>query len=111
MTVLPNLETLQLLCKATKRHGIYVSYTGPDGVSTYYRDFTAAAPYLNLDQHAQFLFEGGGIILCDSKEEVDRLYWSTVGDDGPTPLNPYDGPGRVYAITCDDEGEWRNENT
>jgi hypothetical protein len=44
--------------------------------------------------------------MCDDVAELDRLYDMTVGDDGPTSSNPYDGDVRVSAVTS--EG---NENT
>jgi len=38
-------------------------------------------------------------------------YYRTVGDDGPTKLNDYNGPCRIYALTCDPFGQLLNENT
>jgi hypothetical protein len=40
-----------------------------------------------------------------------KTYDKTVGDDGPTELNNYGGPARVYALTCNLYGQLENENT
>lgn len=66
-----------------------------------------AAPYLK--DHpllAQMVLDGWGIVVCKDKEECNHLFNQTVGDDGPTPLNPYDGPYRIHALTS-----LGNENT
>ena len=72
----------------------------------------AAAPYLkDLPMFGQLIADAGGYIVCDSDEEMEELFWQTVGDDGPTASNPYLGKGRIYALTCGDDGQLRNENT
>ena len=53
----------------------------------------------------------GATLVCDSEEECDRLYYNIVGDDGPTELNPYNGPYKAYALTFDPSGQAMNENT
>lgn len=70
-----------------------------------------AAPYLNSDEHLQILMDGVAIIICESAEECNLLYQQTVGDDGPTKTNTYNGPCHVYALTIDSDGQARNENT
>lgn len=76
-------------------------------------DFMKAAPYLDLDGNdtMQAVFDGYAIIVCDSDKERDKLYELTVGDDGPTMLNKYNGPVRIYALTIDRTGQTLNENT
>lgn len=107
------------LCKAHGKWGLYISF--PDLGAAEWDDFKRAAPYFNIawgenppqdDNNAgQCLFEGTAIILCDTEEEMNDLYDQTVGDDGPTEKNSYNGPMRVYALTISPEGEFRNENT
>jgi len=82
---------------------------------TYFGDLTLAAPYLQLGDSSapwisQAIFEGQGFYV-GSEREVQDLYNQTVGDDGPTELNPYDGPVRVYALTFAPDGRTMNENT
>ena len=100
-------EAFQALCKATKKWGLYVSRQGDIEIE----EDEKAVPYLSLDAHAQILLDGCGIILCDTEEEMETLYNQTVGDDGPTEANSYDGPARWYALTCDPNGQLINENT
>lgn len=79
-----------------------------------------AAPYLDFREDetnnkngnlAQIVLDGRGIIICDDEEEQNHIYNLTVGDDGPTILNTYDGKASVYALTIDAKGDLVNENT
>src|SRR3990167_11177150 len=92
---------LQELCRATKRFGMLIS-TPPDVIEYSHGGMVAAAPYLSYIDDMQLISNGFGIILFDSKEEMQQTYQQTVGDDGPTSLNDYSGPTRVYALTCSD---------
>jgi hypothetical protein len=109
MQKLTKSETLQALCRATSRYGMFIAFEWPEGVPL--DEIAKAAPYLDLASDAQLLCDGEGFLLFDTEEELERAYRRTVGDDGPTPENPYDGPMRVYALTCFPDGELRNENT
>lgn len=121
MKILSAIKTLSVLCEATKKWGMYIAFTSSGKDEEYYDEFLQAAPYLNFENHIQFLVEGGGYILFDSEKEMEECYWNMVGDDGPTPNfikerfgikgNDYDGSGRIYAITCDPTGRTMNENT
>lgn len=70
-----------------------------------------AAPYLSYPSMMQIVFNSGGFIVFDSEEEMGRAYDQTVGDDGPTATNPYEGPASVYALTCHADGDLGTENT
>lgn len=95
------------LCGATKKWGLYIS----EQMGYPLEEFIKAAPYLNEEQFNQIIIERYGMILFDSQEEMNKYYDMTVGDDGPMPLNNYSGPARVYALTCDPNGQLLNENT
>jgi hypothetical protein len=116
MQVLSQTEVLQLLCKTTRKNGVYLSgfnltWTDSEGNELPFEETLKAAPYLNSNAHGQALLEGYAIVLCDSVEEQDFVYYSTVGDDGPTKFNSYGGPARIYALTCDSFGDLITENT
>lgn len=106
MTILDDDDALTELCRATKRWGMLISFDPDD-----HAEVMKAAPFLNIETAAQVLCDGFGILLFDSEEECRTTYSETVGDDGPTVTNPYDGPARVYALTCGPDGEFRQENT
>ena len=55
--------------------------------------------------------DGLGYLFFNTEAECCAAFEDIVGDDGPTKKNPYDGPMRVYALTCDPHGELMNENT
>jgi hypothetical protein len=76
-----------------------------------YEEYIKAAPYLASDEACQVVADGNGIIICDSEEECEKLFDLTVGDDGPTKSNSYNGPARVYALTISPNGEFVDENT
>lgn len=76
-----------------------------------YGEICKAAPYLDYQEDMQIFGDEEAFIVCDDYKELRRLYWQTVGDDGPTESNPYDGPARVYALTINSQGEPENENT
>ena len=73
-----------------------------------------AAPWLlalgrpDLDFLVQ---DGGGVFSFESEDECRKAFLNTVGDDGPTASNPYDGPVKVYACVCAPDGRLMTENT
>lgn len=100
------IEMAQIVCKARKKPGIFLSFNG-EPIS----ENIKCAPYLDDDKSMQAIADGYGLVLCDSIKERDRLYDMTVGDEGPTRLNKYKGTGNVYALTISAKGELLNENT
>lgn len=55
--------------------------------------------------------DGWELISFDSEEEAWEAYNSTVGEDGSTRSNPYNGKTRVYALLFDPNGIPVTENT
>lgn len=101
-----------LSCRVLHKWGLYLyleqedhdpSFTNPEGVLN-------AAPYLNNRS-----LTGSGwkeqYLFFDNKLDMERCYWATVGRDGPTDTNPFDGTATVYALTCSPTGQLLNENT
>jgi hypothetical protein len=107
-------EGLQAMAKGLGKPVLFISFTTPDvfapDFDAYIQGLRKAAPYLfdedGTCKYIQILSDGEGYLVCDDVAELDRLYDMTVGDDGPTSSNPYDGDVRVSAVTS--EG---NENT
>lgn len=114
MKTLDHIDVLSLACKASQKWGMYISFSwtwSDEEVASHPNELLKAAPYLNYPEHAQLLLGKGGWLLFDDEEEMHDAYEQTVGDDGPTQLNPYHGPVRAYAVTCGPDGVARNENT
>jgi len=109
MTKLYRTEILSALCKATGRCGMLLEPFIPN-MKNPLEEIIKAAPYLSMDD-MQIIFDEHGIILFDNRAEMDATFELTVGDDGPTDTNPYDGPARVWALTCDESGQLLSENT
>lgn len=100
------IKVMQMLAKAIKKPCMYIN-TNEDIFE--WEEIIKAAPYLKDDVR---MFSDGIVILTfDDEKEMDHYYKMTVGDDGPTELNNYDGEARVYALTCSANGELMNENT
>lgn len=94
---LDQIKMAEAYSKATHKWVVYVNTTvyGEDqeeGVGI------QAAPYLNFTEDMQIICDGAGFIVCDTEEEAWSIYNQTVGDDGPTTLNSYDGPNKIYAL-------------
>jgi hypothetical protein len=104
---------LSLICKGANTPGILVSFQPgiPDD------ELFSAAPWLkelwrtNISAFTEMQSSGCGIVLCETLDEANKLLHQTVGDDGPTAANPYNGPVRVYACVCDGNGRITSENT
>ena len=111
MIILDHVLTLQTLAAATGKHAMYINITWPanDDVATSIDHVITAAPYLK--DKGQVLIDNSAFILFDDEDEMRQCYQSTVGDDGPTKLNPYNGPACVYALTCRPNGDLDTENT
>lgn len=109
-------DILSYICKGSGKWGIYVS-----GLNTSYKSYESdvkeilkAAPWINdIDKADQYnlLYDGQVYLLFDTQAEMDNIYQQTVGDDGPTEKNPYNGPWRVYCLTCNPDGQLLTENT
>ncbi len=110
MKALASTESFQLLCKSTGKWGMFLSFSAPEDELM---ELSKAAPYLNenLENYYQIMVEDSCILLFDTEEEMEGHYNQTVGDDGPTKLNSYNGHTRVYALTCNPEGQLLTENT
>lgn len=104
MESLHSLECFQSLCKYRKMHGLYVNY---DSDMFGYNDIKQAIPFLTIDDFIQ----DRNVFLFDTNEDCRKYFDLVVGDDGPTKSNKYNGEVRVYALTCNDHGEFITENT
>jgi hypothetical protein len=94
-------------CKGEKKFGLLISFD-PDHN---WNEISQAAPYLNLDKDIDIFLSGNGYFMFDDEAEMEKIYNLTVGDDGPTESNSYSGPARVFACTCNPDGELMTENT
>lgn len=108
MEILSQIEVLQRLCKNTQKWGMFISIWEPKQ-GPY--EAEKAAPYLSEMEHMQIIHDGIGFLLFDTEEEMQKHFNLTVGDDGPTKLNSYNGKTCVYALTCNQDGQLISENT
>ena len=118
MKLLHHTSTLTTLCKSTKKWGIYFNIFVPDMPGgNGFTEVIKAAPWIDLnndlDNHMQSLGDGSGYLLFDSEKEMENIYYQTIGDDGPREqyTNKYNGPAKVYMLTCNPDGQTMNENT
>ena len=111
MKVLSHIDCLQAVARDVRRPCVYASFD-PD---IEFDELVEAAPWLGqltADKESQrLLLDGSGIVVCDDVEEQRRIFASTVGDDGPTATNQYEGHARVYVLTCSSTGNLLTENT
>ena len=102
-------EVLSALCIAKNAWGIYVSHCAFEIAP--HNELNRAIPFLSEEDVIQLWHKGYMYLFFSSKEELDNHYNQIVGDEGPTELNDYDGEARVYALTCNPDGNSMNENT
>lgn len=100
-----------LACLAARGLGKWTLYLSFDW--EYDAEIVKAAPILQdtYKNRSYDLTEGFAVLWFDSEEEARQAFGSTVGDDGPTRTNPYDGPALVYALLISPEGRMVTENT
>ena len=104
MEILTIIEATKKLAKTLQKPVMYISFDGS-------LNAIRAAPYLSLKEHGQLIADGEGILIFEDNAEMEHYYKMTIGDDGPTELNPYNGIYRVYALICNADGEFVGENT
>jgi hypothetical protein len=104
LTIFNAIDCFRDTCKLRKKWGIYYSFR----VNDYWVDITQAIPFLS---DVEIVEQDHGMILFRTKKDMEHYYQQIVGDDGPTELNKYDGPAKVYAVTCDPKGNLLTENT
>lgn len=95
---------LRELCLARKQYGLLLGTEDQD-----FDQLKMAAPYLSEDDVIALAF-GEIYLFFDTMAECFNAFERTVGDDGPTELNPYDGPVNVYALVCGPDGEFWDNN-
>lgn len=100
------VKYLERQCCLHEHWGVYVSWNPDDGFEEVYR----ACPILAVVNPDNFE-HGHGAILAPTEGEVRALFGLVVGDDGPTRLNPYKGPAKVYALMVNNHGKAVTENT
>lgn len=101
------IDQLSQVAKHNQKPAVYIS----GGLKEFTFNAPPAAPYLTGEQTFVLYTEGSVLLLCDDMDEAYSLYKQTVGDDGPTESNPYDGEERLYAMLIDADGKVLTENT
>jgi len=104
-------DAFALLCKSTGKWGLYLETCPPQWKEWDWFGEVEKATLLPRDEATILGMDGEAIILFDGEADCREAFNKIVGDDGPTEANPYMGPMRVFALTCDSEGNLRNENT
>lgn len=118
LTAFDGHELFAAYCRQTGQWGIALhhhygeaaDFTKPFVTGHYFGDLYLAAPDLAGDAMTQAVADGDAYFF-GTQAEIEAIYARTVGDDGPTKVNKYAGPVRVYALTCAPDGQLMNENT
>lgn len=124
MKVLDTINVMKELCIAKECYGIYFelgyfsdSFSFEDWLDELRKSipimFHKYEPYLIKEEYVQAVANQCGYVLFEGPEAKVTMEFNfnqIVGDDGPTRLNDYDGPVRVYAISFGPNGTL-DENT
>ncbi|MCK9371281.1 hypothetical protein M0R04_15315 [Candidatus Dojkabacteria bacterium] len=110
MEILDQITTLEKLCKLSGKWGLFILFGFPDHTEEV-MDIFKASFLTEEEKYGQVISDGCGYFLFGTEKEMEKHYYMCAGDDGPTELNKYNGNLRVYALTCDPNGQTMNENT
>jgi len=112
------VDLISLACQKAKKHAMMISFDPryqEGGFELFASEVIKAAPYLaNFGDWPQFFeifMDGEGVLFFDSEKEMLDAFSQTVGDNGPTNINSYDGQCAVYALTFYPDGKLGVENT
>ena len=106
MERMDRFKLMEFYAKTTKKWVLYLSTTEKEDV----REVKKAVPYLS-DGDCMVLMHSCLILSFDNEQEMLECYNKTVGDDGPTITNDYDGWVHVYGLTINNQGDILDENT
>lgn len=104
--VLDTEEAAKMLAKSLNKPVLYLYQDYYDT----YEEFIEVRKACPLLDEVEVLY-GRAMIVCESIQEMVKLFLHVVGNDGPTKYNEYKGPARVYATCISSEGEALDENT
>lgn len=104
MIIYNTVALMQEYARITRKFCMYISWFGhSDPV-----EIVKAAPYMKTEELCVL---SRAVLVFDTEKEMYSHYDMTVGDNGPTEYNSYNGSARVYAVTCDNNGKLKTENT
>jgi hypothetical protein len=110
MKILTVRDTCQQTAKSLNKWCLFISFTGNTDRADH-REMRKAVPYLDYVDATKLYCGQQLFLVCDDKKECHKLFDQTVGDDGPTLTNSYNGYARVYAEIIGPDGKSRGENT
>ena len=100
---------LQELCRLRGAWGLYLSHVPSAGIGPY--ELARAVPFLDEAEASSLWHNDRAWLFFPDEAGLLDAFRQVVGDDGPTDLNDYDGPARVYALTCSPASDLLDENT
>ncbi len=104
------MDTFRALLVALNKPGVLVRIQPSEQEpAELFDEILKAAPLLKTK--TEIISAEWGLIVCDSEAEMDAVFDTFAGDDGPTKSNPYNGPAKVYAEQINAKGESLYENT
>jgi hypothetical protein len=124
MNILSRTKLIAQFAKLSNKWIVYLSWGGYYLSDRFdYQELLKAAPYLNTDlmQDEQakeeiesaiiWSTDNNAILTCETEEEAFYYFDRTVGDDGPTKFNNYQGRANIYAEIIDNNGNSITVNT
>ena len=108
-----DIDLFKILCDKLDKWGLYISFGWDDedqGFEFFDGVVEATGGLLDRKDTHNALFNGYAYFLYDTWEDSYHAFKKVVGKDGPTDINPYDGPVKVFAMTVSNDGEIQTEN-
>lgn len=101
-------ELFRLATKGKSKWGLFLVVIA---AGNSLKEMLKAVPFLDRESGMWLRLNGQMAVFFDTEADLQACYQTVVGDDGPTPTNPYNGKARIYALTCDPHGNLLCENT
>lgn len=105
MVIYDIISLLQEHARVADKYCMYISWLGCNDPT----ELVKAAPYMKDEEDILYILSET-VLVFDTAEEAYSHYNVTVGANGPTEYNDYDGPARIYALMCSNIGEIIKEN-
>lgn len=100
-------QMFRQVCKADNKFGLLIYYYVEDLENG---ELFKACPFLTREFISEASPQTHLTFYFNTEKELYSYFDQVVGDEGPTKLNPYNGPCLVYALTCDNEGNLLDVN-
>lgn len=101
---LSSIGITEFIAEKLQKWVLHISCAGISDERYTTSEIMKCAPYLSQDDAMQMFMYGSMELVFDDEESAWEAFNMTVGDDGPTKTNQYNGPVNIFAYICGPNG-------